>query len=79
VCASVRPVEIYTHAGEAVNVSMAPGDMVMYESHTCVHGRPAPLKGRFFANVFVHFEPIDSAGHQKNGNRQYGTMTQIYF
>jgi prolyl 4-hydroxylase len=60
-------VEIYTHAGVAVNVSMAPGDMVMYESHTCVHGRPAPLQGRFFANVFVHFEPVDDAGHQKNG------------
>jgi prolyl 4-hydroxylase len=33
------------------------GDMVLYESHSILHGRPFPLKGRFFANVFVHFEP----------------------
>jgi prolyl 4-hydroxylase len=32
--------------------------MVLYENHSVLHGRPFPLKGRFFANVFVHFEPI---------------------
>jgi len=31
--------------------------MVLYESHSVVHGRPFPLKGRFFANVFIHFQP----------------------
>lgn len=31
--------------------------MVLYESHSVVHGRPFPLKGRFYANVFIHFEP----------------------
>merc|ERR1719421_1104674 len=42
---------------------MEPGDIVLYESHTVVHGRPAPLQGRFFANVFVHFMPIHHEGH----------------
>lgn len=37
---------------------MAPGDMVLYESHSVIHGRPFPLKGKYFANVFVHFEPV---------------------
>jgi len=45
---------------------MKPGDMVLYESHSLIHGRPFPLKGRFFANIFIHFEPtgnlIDSDG-----------------
>jgi prolyl 4-hydroxylase len=36
---------------------MEPGDMVLYESHSTIHGRPFPLKGRYFANIFVHFEP----------------------
>jgi prolyl 4-hydroxylase len=36
--------------------------MVLYESHSVLHGRPFPLKGRFFANVFVHFEPIGPVG-----------------
>lgn len=60
------PVEVYDHDGNAYNVSMEPGDMVLYESHTCVHGRPAPLQGRFYANVFVHFIPVDHEGHDKN-------------
>jgi prolyl 4-hydroxylase len=43
---------------------MLPGDMVLYESHTTIHGRPFPLKGRYMANVFIHFEPIGEVGGQ---------------
>jgi hypothetical protein len=32
--------------------------MVLYESHSVIHGRPFPMKGRYFANIFVHYEPI---------------------
>eukprot|EP00968_Pinguiococcus_pyrenoidosus_P006249 scaffold427_cov263-Pinguiococcus_pyrenoidosus.AAC.13 len=59
------PLEIYDHSGKAHNVTMAPGDMVLYESHVCVHGRPFPLKGRYYANLFVHFEPMDGSHHIK--------------
>ncbi len=52
------PIEVYDHEGKAYNVTMEPGDMVLYESSTVLHGRPFPMKGRYFANVFVHFEPI---------------------
>lgn len=41
------------------------GDMVLYESHSVLHGRPFPLKGRFMANLFVHFEPV---GHSLRHN-----------
>lgn len=51
------PIEVIGHDGKAHNVTMEPGDMVLYESHSILHGRPFPLKGRFYANVFVHFEP----------------------
>jgi len=51
------PLEVIGHDGKAYNVTMEPGDMVLYESHSVLHGRPFPLKGRFFANLFVHFEP----------------------
>ena len=50
------PLEVYGHDGKATNVTMEPGDMVLYESHSVLHGRPFPLKGRFMANIFVHFE-----------------------
>ena len=61
------PIEVYDHAGRAHNVTMKPGDMVLYESSTVLHGRPAPLNGKFYANIFVHFEPID----HKEMNRKF--------
>jgi prolyl 4-hydroxylase len=51
------PLEVIGHDGKAANVTMEPGDMVLYESHSVIHGRPFPLKGRFMANIFIHFEP----------------------
>jgi len=59
------PLEVYGHDGKAVNVTMEPGDMVLYESHSVLHGRPFPLKGRFVANIFIHFEPT---GHSLRHN-----------
>lgn len=47
------PLEVIGHDGKAHNVTMVPGDMVLYESHSVLHGRPFPLKGRFMANVFM--------------------------
>ncbi|KAL7450256.1 hypothetical protein ACHAWC_002198 [Mediolabrus comicus] len=52
------PLEVYAHDGKAYNITMEPGEMILYESHSVVHGRPFPLKGRFYANVFIHFEPV---------------------
>jgi prolyl 4-hydroxylase len=49
--------EVYDHDGIAHNVTMEPWDMVLYESHSVLHGRPFALDGKFYANVFVHFEP----------------------
>lgn len=40
------PLEIFDREGNAVNVTMEPGDMVLYESGSLIHGRPFPLKGR---------------------------------
>ena len=51
------PLEVYDRNGMAVNITMDPGDMVLYESHSLIHGRPFPLKGEYFANIFIHFEP----------------------
>ena len=59
------PIEVISHAGKAYNVTMKPGDMVLYESHTVIHGRPFRMKGRSYANVFVHYEPVDHATMNK--------------
>jgi prolyl 4-hydroxylase len=58
------PLEVIGHDGVAVNVTMEPGDLVLYESHSILHGRPFPLKGRFMANVFIHFEPVGPVGKE---------------
>jgi hypothetical protein len=50
---------VYGHDGVARNVTMEPGEIILYESHSVIHGRPYPLAGRFFANVFLHFEPVE--------------------
>lgn len=52
------PLEVYDHNGVAHNITMEPGDMILYESHSVIHGRPFPMRGSFFANIFVHFEVI---------------------
>lgn len=56
------PLEVIGHDGIARNVTMEPGDLVLYESHSVIHGRQFPLKGRFMANVFIHFEPVGPIG-----------------
>jgi hypothetical protein len=43
------PLEVYGHDGRAYNVTMEVGDMILYEGHSVVHGRPFPLKGRYYA------------------------------
>lgn len=36
-----------------------------------LHGRPFPLKGRFYANIFIHFEPT---GHSLRHNAHEAAM-----
>jgi prolyl 4-hydroxylase len=68
------PLEVYGHDGKAANVTMEPGDMVLYESHSVIHGRPFPMKGRFMANIFVHFEPT---GHTIRHNIQLDEESNV--
>ena len=52
------PLELIGHDGRAYNVTTRPGEMILYESHSIIHGRPFQFNGESFANVFVHFEPL---------------------
>jgi prolyl 4-hydroxylase len=53
------PLEIEDHAYRIHRIVMEPGDMLLYEGGRLPHGRPTPLKGDYFYNVFAHFRPID--------------------
>ena len=41
------------------DVMLKPGDIIFYEGGRLAHGRPDPLNGDLFANVFCHFKPTD--------------------
>lgn len=37
------------------NVVIKPGQMILYESATCEHGRLKPFSGKYFRNFFIHY------------------------
>jgi len=51
------PLVIEDTQGRRHDVVLRPGEMVLYESRRLLHGRPQPLRGDFYAGVFVHFRP----------------------
>jgi prolyl 4-hydroxylase len=64
------PIEVIGHDGRSHNhVTMEAGDMALYESHYILHGRPFPLKSRYFANIFIHFEPIGHTLRHNSGEK----------
>ncbi len=40
-------------------IPMESGDLVFYESAKCMHGRPVPLDGEYYVNLFAHTRPAD--------------------
>eukprot|EP00472_Partenskyella_glossopodia_P005502 CAMPEP_0197523972 /NCGR_PEP_ID=MMETSP1318-20131121/8772_1 /TAXON_ID=552666 /ORGANISM="Partenskyella glossopodia, Strain RCC365" /LENGTH=380 /DNA_ID=CAMNT_0043076807 /DNA_START=132 /DNA_END=1274 /DNA_ORIENTATION=+ len=53
------PLNIFDHEGNEHNVTIAPGEMVLYESATCRHGRPSKFQGDYYVNAFAHYRPVD--------------------
>ena len=51
------PLYIKDNEGGEQAVVLAPGEMVWYESARAVHGRPRPLAGEYYDNLFIHFSP----------------------
>ncbi len=41
-------------------IFLRPGDVVFYEGARLLHGRPKPLDGVNYANIFCHFKPVHS-------------------
>lgn len=51
------PLEIDDHVYRRHRLVLQPGEMVLYEGGRLRHGRPEPLDGASFCNVFVHYRP----------------------
>jgi prolyl 4-hydroxylase len=44
------------HDGEWHKIYAEPGDMILYESAICKHGRPDQFEGEFYRNMFIHYK-----------------------
>ena len=51
------PITILDEKGHHQNITLKPGEMLLYESARVPHGRPSPLVGNFYENIFAHFNP----------------------
>ena len=57
----IWPLEIEDHDGNLNVVEMKAGEMVYYESAKCLHGRMTEFRGKYYASIFVHYQPVDPA------------------
>ncbi|CAM9160642.1 unnamed protein product [Choristocarpus tenellus] len=53
------PLFVRGHDGVDQEIFIEPGDMILYESASVIHGRPTPFNGEFFANLFLHYAPTE--------------------
>ncbi len=59
------PLDIKDHNGNWHKIYAETGQMIMYESATCEHGRITPYEGEYFRNLFVHYKLKDWTFVQK--------------
>lgn len=50
--------KLVDHNNKEHNIYMNPGDLLLYESATCLHGRPETFEGNFYNNFFVHYKLV---------------------
>lgn len=50
------PLHIKDHNGNWNEVYGEPGDMIIYESIACEHGRPTTFEGNYYRNFYAHYK-----------------------
>jgi hypothetical protein len=53
------PLVIEDFQGNTVEVNLESGDLLLYESSKCYHGRPRPFNGDWYSSLFLHWHPVD--------------------
>ena len=53
------PLVIEDLRGNTNEVFLESGDMLLYESSKCFHGRPRRYNGRWYSSLFTHYYPAD--------------------
>ncbi len=62
------PLRVIGHDTIEKNIYMEPGDLVLYESRSVMHGRPEPCPCFEYINLFVHFSPIKNESRRDSFN-----------
>lgn len=53
------PIVIEDFYGNLNEVVLEKGDILLYESSKCFHGRPRRFEGEWYTSLFIHFYPSD--------------------
>jgi len=54
------PLYLQDIEGKDHQIDLDPGEMIFYEGAKLIHGRPYPLRGEYYASIFVHYRPAPS-------------------
>mmetsp|Transcript_13800 Transcript_13800/g.29373 ORF Transcript_13800/g.29373 Transcript_13800/m.29373 type:complete len:172 (+) Transcript_13800:610-1125(+) len=53
------PIIIEDYYGNINEVILEKGDVLLYESSKCFHGRPRRFEGEWYTSLFIHYYPSD--------------------
>eukprot|EP00986_Skeletonema_menzelii_P014884 scaffold10534_cov150-Skeletonema_menzelii.AAC.3 len=53
------PLVIEDFQGNTHEIYLETGDMLLYESSKCFHGRPKRYNGKWYSSLFTHYYPVD--------------------
>lgn len=56
------PLNLIDHKGQKKSLNLKPGQMLLYESASVLHGRQFPFRGDYYDNLFIHFQPVEREG-----------------
>lgn len=65
------PLVIEDLHGNTNEVFLETGDMILYESSKCFHGRPKRYNGKWYSSIFTHFYPVDWDSERNQMNTHY--------
>ena len=65
------PLVIEDLHGNTHEVFLETGDMLLYESSKCFHGRPKRYNGKWYSSLFTHYYPTDYDAEKVNLDTHY--------
>jgi len=65
------PLFIEDFHGNLNEVYLESGDMLLYESSKCIHGRPRPFNGAWYSSLFIHYFPTWWDGEKVHSDSTY--------